>query len=208
MVVISLDGFPAYDLDDPKLPIPTLRSLIENGVSARMATVNPTVTWPNHTAMVTGVRADEHGLLANGTILRTGAWPPVKVEPMIEKEKMVHVPTVYDAAYKAGLTTAQVDWVAINQAPYDHMGVQRMGVGGGAGGARNDRQGGDRRFGYRKLREVEHPVPRPDLDQGRGLLDPRAPAQPAALPPVFARFRAPPVRAEDTGGNCRDRVSG
>jgi hypothetical protein len=36
---------------------------------------------------------------------------------MIEKEKMVHVPTVYDAAFKAGLTTAQVDWVAINRAP-------------------------------------------------------------------------------------------
>jgi predicted AlkP superfamily pyrophosphatase or phosphodiesterase len=117
VVVISLDGFPAYDLDDPKLPIPTLRSLIENGASARMATVNPTVTWPNHTTMVTGVRADEHGLLANGTILRTGAWPPVKVEPMIVKQEMVRVPTVYDAAYKAGLTTAQVDWVAINQAP-------------------------------------------------------------------------------------------
>lgn len=117
VVVISLDGFPAYALDDPKLPIPTLRRLMQNGASARMATVNPTVTWPNHTSMVTGVRADEHGLLTNGTILQTGAWPPVKVEPTIEKEKMVHVPTVYDAAHKAGLTTAQVDWVAINKAP-------------------------------------------------------------------------------------------
>jgi hypothetical protein len=67
--------------------------------------------------MVTGVRADEHGLLANGTISRTGAWPPVKLEPMIEKQEMVRVPTVYDAAYRTGLTTAQVDWVAINQAP-------------------------------------------------------------------------------------------
>ena len=117
VVVISLDGFPAYALDDPKLPIPTLRQLIRDGASARMTTVNPTVTWPNHTAMVTGVRSDEHGLLANGTIVQTGGWPPVKVEPMIDKEKMVHTPTVYDAAYKAGLTTAQIDWVAINHAP-------------------------------------------------------------------------------------------
>jgi predicted AlkP superfamily pyrophosphatase or phosphodiesterase len=117
VVVISLDGFPAFALDDPKLPIPTLRELIRDGVSARMTTVNPTVTWPNHTAMVTGVRSDEHGLLANGTIVQTGGWPPVNVEPMIEKEKMVHVPTVYDAAFKAGLTTAQVNWVAINRTP-------------------------------------------------------------------------------------------
>jgi predicted AlkP superfamily pyrophosphatase or phosphodiesterase len=117
VVVISLDGFPAFALGDPKLPIPTLRQLMRDGVSARMTTVNPTVTWPNHTAMVTGVRSDEHGLLANGTISQTGGWPPVKVEPMIDKEKMVHVQTVYDAAFKAGLTTAQVDWVAINRAP-------------------------------------------------------------------------------------------
>ena len=36
---------------------------------------------------------------------------------MIDKVKMVHVPTVYDAAHHAGLTTAQIDWVAINNAP-------------------------------------------------------------------------------------------
>jgi predicted AlkP superfamily pyrophosphatase or phosphodiesterase len=116
VVVVSLDGFPAFALDDPKLPIPVLRSLMKNGVSARMTTVNPTVTWPNHTAMVTGVAASEHGLIANGTIVRTGAWPPVKVDPMLEKAKMVRVPTVYDAAHNAGLTTAQVDWVAIEKA--------------------------------------------------------------------------------------------
>ena len=117
VVLISLDGFPAFALDDPKLPIPTLRRLIRDGATARMGTVNLTVTWPNHTTMVTGVRADEHGLLTNGTILPTGGWPPVKVDPMLEKEKMVHVPTVYDAAHRAGLTTAQINWVAINKAP-------------------------------------------------------------------------------------------
>jgi predicted AlkP superfamily pyrophosphatase or phosphodiesterase len=116
VIMISLDGFPAAALDDPKLPIPTLRRLMKDGATARMTIVNPTVTWPNHTTLVTGVRADEHGLLANGTISRTGGWPPVKVEPMVEKEKMVHSPTVYDAAYKAGLSTAQVDWVAIEKA--------------------------------------------------------------------------------------------
>src|SRR5215813_3585124 len=89
VVMISLDGFPAYALEDPASPIPTLRSLIASGVSARMTTVNPTVTWPNHTTLVTGVRADEHGLLVNGTIKRTGTWPPVKVDPMVVKEQMV-----------------------------------------------------------------------------------------------------------------------
>jgi predicted AlkP superfamily pyrophosphatase or phosphodiesterase len=117
VVVISLDGFPAYALDDPKLPAPTLRRLMHNGAHAAMTAVNPTVTWPNHTTMVTGVPADQHGLLANGAILRTGTWPPIKVEPYIDKMKMVRVPTVYDAAHQAGLTTAHVDWVAIENAP-------------------------------------------------------------------------------------------
>jgi predicted AlkP superfamily pyrophosphatase or phosphodiesterase len=118
VVVISLDGFPAYSLQDPKTPVPTLRKLIAQGATARrMTTVNPTVTWPNHTAIVTGVDASYHGLLVNGTLTRTNAWPPVKVEPWLPKEGMVHAPTVYDIAHHAGLTTAQVDWVAIKSAP-------------------------------------------------------------------------------------------
>lgn len=117
VVVISLDGFPAYTLQDPALPVPTLRHLAETGSSAnRMIPINPTVTWPNHTAMVTGVRSPRHGLLYNGTLVRTGGWPPVKIEPWIDKEKMVHAVTVYDAASKQGLTTAEADWVAIYNA--------------------------------------------------------------------------------------------
>src|SRR6185312_14065270 len=117
VVVISLDGFPAYTLQDPKLPVPTLRRLAETGCTAkRMIPINPTVTWPNHTAMVTGVQSPQHGLLYNGALVRTGGWPPVKIEPWINKEKMVHAITVYDVALRQGLTTAEVDWVAINNA--------------------------------------------------------------------------------------------
>jgi dienelactone hydrolase len=115
VVVISMDGFPAYALDNDKLPIPTLRRLIKEGAWAkRMTIVNPTVTWPNHTTMVTGVDARRHGVLFNG-LLNRDAVPP-KVEPWIDKEKWVKARTVYDAAFEAGLTTAQVDWVAIYNA--------------------------------------------------------------------------------------------
>jgi len=118
VVLITLDGFPAYALDDPKLPVPTLRALSRRGAYARrMGTVNPTVTWPNHTTLATGVLPSEHGLLYNGTAVRTGSWPPVKIDYSIDKERMVHAMTVYDLAHGAGLKTAQVDWVAINHAP-------------------------------------------------------------------------------------------
>ena len=37
----------------------------------------------------------------------------MSIEPWRNKDLLVHARTVYDAAYEAGLTTAQVDWVAI-----------------------------------------------------------------------------------------------
>lgn len=114
VVVISLDGFPAWSFADPTLPTPTLRRLAREGVIAqRMKVSNPSVTWPNHTSMVTGVQPDKHGVLYNGLLVRSGPKAPPKVEPWRDKAEMVRVPTVYDLAYKAGLTTAQVDWVAI-----------------------------------------------------------------------------------------------
>ena len=117
VVVISLDGFPAYALDDPRLPIPTLRKLAREGVvAASMQPVNPTVTWPNHTAMVTGVDAAEHQVLFNGVLTHPDGGGRPSVEPWRDKALMVHAPTVYDIAYEAGLTTAQVDWVAIYRA--------------------------------------------------------------------------------------------
>ncbi|MBZ5683566.1 MAG: alkaline phosphatase family protein [Acidobacteriia bacterium] len=117
VVVISLDGFPAYALDNPKLPIPTLRTLAREGaVATSMRPVNPTVTWPNHTAIVTGVEPAEHQVLYNGMLLRSDGGAKPLIQPWRDKEQMVHAQTVYDAAYDAGLTTAQVDWVAIYRA--------------------------------------------------------------------------------------------
>jgi predicted AlkP superfamily pyrophosphatase or phosphodiesterase len=114
VVVISLDGFPAYALDDPRLPIPTLRKLAREGAAASsMRPVNPTVTWPNHTAIVTGVEPSEHQVLYNGLLIRPEGGARPTIEPWRDKDQMVHAQTVYDAAFKAGLTTAQVDWVAI-----------------------------------------------------------------------------------------------
>lgn len=113
VVLISLDGFPTYALEDPRLPIPTLRMLAREGVSASMRPINPTVTWPNHTAIVTGVDASEHHVLFNGMLTRSAEGLQPSIEPWRDKDAMVHAPTIYDAAFQAGLTTAQVDWVAI-----------------------------------------------------------------------------------------------
>jgi hypothetical protein len=45
VVLISLDGFPGWALDDPYLPVPTLRRLAASGaIGIAMRPVNPTVT--------------------------------------------------------------------------------------------------------------------------------------------------------------------
>lgn len=117
VIVISLDGFPAYALRDPTIPLPVLRKLIWNGAVAEgMIPVNPTVTWPNHTSMVTGVGPDQHGVIYNGLPVRGGDGKPIRVEEWVDKAELVKTPTVYDAAHEAGLTTAEVDWVAIYRA--------------------------------------------------------------------------------------------
>jgi len=117
VVIITLDGFAGWALDDPHLPVPTLRRLAARGAVARgMRPVNPTVTWPNHTSIVTGVTPAKHGVLFNGLLIREPGVPP-RIEPWRDKKEMVRVQTLYDVAHERGLTTAQVDWVAIHNAP-------------------------------------------------------------------------------------------
>lgn len=117
VVVISLDAFGAANLHEPQLPAPTLHALMKRGAYAvSMQPINPTVTWPNHTAMVTGVNASQHHVLVNGLIVNQRTAMPPKQDADTPKSRLVAVPTVYDAAHEAGLTTAEVDWVAIGDA--------------------------------------------------------------------------------------------
>ena len=106
VVVICVDGLAAYLIDDPKAPLPTIRRLAREGaiVDGGMRVSNPSVTWPNHTSLVTGVRPEKHGVLANGVFVRGAPGVPVFVDPRRDKTDLVRVPTVYDALHEAGMT--------------------------------------------------------------------------------------------------------
>jgi predicted AlkP superfamily pyrophosphatase or phosphodiesterase len=118
VVVISIDGFAAFSWNDPLLAVPTLRKLAREGAAAEaMIPVNPTVTWPNHTSMVTGVRPERHTVLYNGWAVRGAEGERLRTEAHVPKTELVKGTTVYDLAHQAGLTTAEVDWVAIENAP-------------------------------------------------------------------------------------------
>ncbi|MEZ6058104.1 MAG: alkaline phosphatase family protein [Planctomycetaceae bacterium] len=111
VVVICIDGLPASLFDDPAASMPTIRRLAANGVRAKgMIVSNPSVTWPNHTSLTTGVRPEKHGVLFNGVLERTGLGLPVKVDPRKDKQDLIRAVTIYDVLDQSGLTTAAINW--------------------------------------------------------------------------------------------------
>jgi predicted AlkP superfamily pyrophosphatase or phosphodiesterase len=132
VILISVDGFPAWIWKDPHLVVPNLRKLAAEGaVAERMTVSNPSITWINHTTLVTGVNPRKHGVLYNGLLMRDNPTGALALEPWRDKAELVHAPTVYDAAFRAGLATAQVDWVAIlNSGTITHEFLEIPKLGG------------------------------------------------------------------------------
>ena len=131
VVLITVDGFPSWIWQDPNLVVPNLRKLAATGaVAQRMTVSNPSITWINHTTLVTGVNPQKHGVLFNGLLVRGGPTEAPAIEPWRDKADLVHAPTIYDAAFKAGLKTAQVDWVAILNSGtinYEFLEIPKLG---------------------------------------------------------------------------------
>ena len=110
VLLISIDGLrPDYvtQADAHQLRIPNLRRILAEGThAAGVQGVFPTVTYPSHTTLVTGVWPAVHGIVNNQRFdperKLSGAWywytPQIKV------------PTLWSAAKAAGLSTASVSW--------------------------------------------------------------------------------------------------
>jgi predicted AlkP superfamily pyrophosphatase or phosphodiesterase len=110
VLVISIDGLrPDYvtQADQHHLRIPYLRRMLADGSYAEgVQGVFPTVTYPSHTTLVTGVWPAEHGILNNGLFdpehTLSGAWYWYADD--------IKVTTLWSAARAAGLHTASVSW--------------------------------------------------------------------------------------------------
>jgi predicted AlkP superfamily pyrophosphatase or phosphodiesterase len=117
VILISIDGLkPEYVLDAGAhgLKIPNLRRFLREGAySTGVHGVVPTVTYPSHTTLLTGVAPAKHGIYANTTFdpLRKnyGGWYWYAED--------IKVPTLWDAAAAAGLVTANVHWPVSVAAP-------------------------------------------------------------------------------------------
>jgi predicted AlkP superfamily pyrophosphatase or phosphodiesterase len=76
-----------------------------------MKASTPTVTWPNHTTLVTGVTPAKHGVVGNNYFDReTRKKVTLISDPVFDKDQIVKVPTIYDLAKAAGMKTAGIRW--------------------------------------------------------------------------------------------------
>lgn len=110
LVMISVDGLrPDYvtAAQGHGVKAPNLRRFLTEGAYAEgVQGVVPTVTYPSHTTLVTGVWPAKHGILANTT------FDPLQKNSQgwYWYAEDIHVPTLWDAAAQAGRTTASVQW--------------------------------------------------------------------------------------------------
>lgn len=109
LIMLSVDGLRAAAIDDPAMELPTLRGLITRGARARtLAPVFPSVTWPCHTSIVTGVSPARHGVLGNIVFDRAGGKP---VEHFGDRtDAPVRAPTLWDRLHAEGKRTAAICW--------------------------------------------------------------------------------------------------
>lgn len=119
VLLISIDGFSPdslFQAERTGLRLSVLRGLLREGSYAeRVVNVNPTVTNPNHTTLVTGVSPITHGIFNNRPFAATAKLP----ESYSEYED-IKAPTLWSAAKDAGLRTASVYWpVTRGAAPID-----------------------------------------------------------------------------------------
>lgn len=88
LVFLSVPGLREQDLDR----MPALRRTVSDGSMARIAHSFPCVTWPSQANMLTGARADQHGVIANGFFWRDSG----KLEMWTAGNEVIQKPQIWD----------------------------------------------------------------------------------------------------------------
>ncbi|MBO9727747.1 MAG: alkaline phosphatase family protein [Chitinophaga sp.] len=116
VVLITIDGFRPEFYTDPSWGMVNLRMMKEQGAYADgVNSVFPTVTYPNHTSLITGVTPAKHGVYYNAPFEPKGAsgiW--------YFNYDSIRVPTLYDVVRRAGKKSANVIWPVTVGAPVDY----------------------------------------------------------------------------------------
>jgi len=133
VILISVDGMPPDYYTAPEklgLRVPTLTMMKRGGAYAEgMEGVYPTVTYPQHTTMVTGLRPAAHGVVQN-RIFEAPSEPQTR--HWYWYAKALKAETLWTVAKKAGLTTAAVGWPVTVGAAIDYNVPEIYEPGGDA----------------------------------------------------------------------------
>lgn len=110
LLLISVDGLrpgDVFEADKRGLKIPTLRRFVREGAWASgVRGVLPSLTYPSHTTLITGVSPAVHGIVANQT------FDPLQINASgwFWYARDIKVPTLWEAAKGAGLSVGNVHW--------------------------------------------------------------------------------------------------
>ncbi len=117
-ILVSIDGFRADYL--ARGITPNLSALAASGVSAAMRPSFPSITFPNHYTLVTGLRPDRNGIVGNRM---EDAGRPGKVFTMETDDPFwwTQAEPIWITAEKAGIATATMFWPGSN---VDFSGVR------------------------------------------------------------------------------------
>jgi len=125
VVVITVDGFrPDFYLDSSWHAV-RIRELMAAGTHANgVNSVFPSMTYPSHTTIVTGVQPVRHGIYYNNMYEPNG--PTGK---MYWNASSIKVPTLWGAVQAKGMTAAALFWPVSADAPvqYDIPDIGSMG---------------------------------------------------------------------------------
>lgn len=114
VVVVTIDGFrPNFYLED-KWNTPNLKAIKQEGAHAYgVNSVFPSITYPSHTTIVTGVQPSRHGIFYNAMFEKDSATKG----QIYWHVNQITSPTLWEVTQNAGLKAASVNWPVSVGAP-------------------------------------------------------------------------------------------
>ncbi|MDE2182493.1 MAG: alkaline phosphatase family protein [Alphaproteobacteria bacterium] len=110
VLMISIDGLRPADVIDAKkrgFAVPNLQKFLKDGAYATgVRNVLPTVTYPNHTTLITGVSPAVHGIANNTTFDPLGR----NQDGWYWYASDIRVPTLWDAVHARHGIVASISW--------------------------------------------------------------------------------------------------
>lgn len=127
VLLISIDGLrPEFYLSNT-FETPALKALKNAGAWATSSMpVFPSVTYPNHTSLITGVYAGKHGVLSNSLF----SWEKGPQDAWYWEASHIKVPTIHSLAKKQGQKTASLRWPVTMFADVTYLVPEIFGMKG------------------------------------------------------------------------------